>query len=55
MPEKDAEMELCLKAAAAAGHTTQEAEICDFGYLDCPGCPWGGKEEIQTWKKPENA
>lgn len=39
--EEEVNYGMCFNAASEAGHTSEEAEECDSGNLECPLCPWG--------------
>ena len=41
---EDQSMKACIQVAQVAGHSAEEAEECNDGEWDCPGCPWGGKQ-----------
>jgi hypothetical protein len=38
--EERANWGACYEAADRAGYTNDEAESCDDGDRQCPGCPW---------------
>ena len=37
---EDSNWYACTSAAAKAGYSSEEAELCDNGSLNCPTCPW---------------
>jgi hypothetical protein len=46
---EDAQWERCYEAARLAGHSSEEADNCDDGSLNCPDCPWKEvKDELET-------
>lgn len=42
------QMPACVECAQRNGHTTEEAELCDDGSLQCPDCPWKPKVEMRS-------